>query len=263
MLRTPLYEDKLIFYMDNVVPQIPDTLIKEVDYIIEKCRSDSMLFKFCLITLFNKYGKSNIMGMDAVQVHIADKYYITDAWWSDEKFINELKERVAILKPLVLGKIAPDFQFLNVPTDHFKAAENDTALKRYPHAGILTSLSKISADFIVLLFWEANCSHCKKSVPEMYKIYKENLEAMGVKVISVSVLFGEDGKEKWVNFVNDHTLYDWINAWNPYDYQFKITYDVRTTPQIFILNKKKEIIGKRIGPEDVTGLIEAYKKQFP
>lgn len=263
LLRTPLYEDKIIYYLDNIIPQIPDTLISEVDKIIEKSRADSALFRFAVVTLFNKYGKSNIMGMDAVQVHIADKYYLTDAWWAEKKFIDELKERVAILKPLVLGKIAPDFQFLDVPAEHFKAAENDTALKRYPHAGVLKNLSQQNADFTVLLFWEATCSHCKKSVPEMYKIYKDSLEGMGVKVIAVSLLFGEDGKEKWVNFVNDHKLYDWTNAWNPYDYQFKITYDVRTTPQIFVLNNKNEIIAKRIGPEDVTGLIKAYKAQFP
>jgi hypothetical protein len=263
LLHTPLYEDKITNYLDNVAPQIPDTLIKEVDKIIDWCHNDSLLFKFVLITLFNKYGKSNIMGMDAVQMHIADKYYITGAWWSDIKFIDDLKERVTILKPLLLGKIAPDFQLLGVPADHFKMAENDTALKRYPHAGNLFNISMIDADFTVLLFWEATCSHCKKAVPDLYKIYKDNLEAMGVKVISISLLFGEDGKEKWVDFVNQHKLYDWINAWNPYDYQFKITYDVRSTPQIFILNRKKEIIGKRIGPEDITGLIKAYKSQFP
>lgn len=263
MLRTPLYEEKIVYYLDNVVPQIPDTLCKEVEKIIDKCRTDSILFKFTLITLFNRYGKSNIMGMDAVQVHIADKYYISEAWWSDKKFIDELKERVSILKPLLLGKVAPDFQILNVPAEHFKAAENDTALKKYPHAGRLTNISMIDANFTVLLFWESTCSHCKKVVPDMYKIYKDNLEVLGVKVIAISLLFGEDGKEKWVNFVNEHKLYDWINAWNPYDYQFKITYDVRSTPQIFILNRKKEIIGKRIGPEDVTGLINAYRTQFP
>ena len=85
---------------------------------------------------------------------------------------------------------------------------------------------------------------------------------MNVKVIAVSTLFGKDGKEKWVDFVNQHQLYDWINAWNPYDYQFKVTYDVRTTPQIYVLNKNKEIIGKKLGPQDIVGLIEAYKKHL-
>jgi thiol-disulfide isomerase/thioredoxin len=262
LLFTPLYEDKLIHFLDNVVIQIPDTLIKEIDKILDKTHSDSSLFRYVLITLFNKYGKSNIMGMDAVQVHIAEKYYIPFAWWSSADFIKELKERVAILDPILLGKKAPDVQLRYIPAEHFKTAANDTALKKYPHAGEFFNISDIQADFTVLLFWEATCSHCKTIVPQLYKVYQDSLKAMNVKVIAVSTLFGEDGKEKWVDFVNSHQLYDWVNAWNPYDYQFKITYDVRTTPQIYVLNKDKEIIGKKLGPEDIVGLIKAYKSHF-
>jgi thiol-disulfide isomerase/thioredoxin len=262
LLRTPLYEDKIMYYLEKVVPQIPDSINKEVDVLLDGARGDSTLFRYLLITLFNHYGNSNIMGMDAVQVHLAEKYYLQYAWWSDSKFIDELKDRVKILKPLILGNQAPNVELLVVPSEHFIAAANDSVMKRYPHIGKLMKIDDIQADYLVLLFWEATCSHCKKAVPEMYKIYKDKLEPMGVKVLAVSTLFGEDGKEKWVDFVNENKLYDWINAWNPYDYQYKITYDIRTTPQIFILDKDKKIIGKRIGPEQVPELIEMYKKQF-
>jgi thiol-disulfide isomerase/thioredoxin len=262
LLFTPIYEDKIMYYLEKVALQIPDSLIREVDMLIDGARKDSTLFRYLLITLFNHFGNSNIMGFDAIQVHLAEKYYLQDAWWSDEKFLKELKERVEILKPLQLGQIAPDIELLVVPPDHFKTAENDTTLKKYPHVGQLIKIHDIQAEFIVLFFWEATCSHCKKAVPKMYSIYKEQLEPIGVKVIAISTLFGEDGKEKWIDFVNNNHTYDWINAWNPYDYQYKIIYDVRTTPQIFILDKDKKIIGKRISPEQVPELIEAYKKQF-
>lgn len=262
LLRTPLYEDKIMNYLEKVVFQIPDTIIKEIDPIIDGARSDSALFRYLLITLFNHYGNSNIMGFDAIQVHLAEKYYLKDAWWSSEEFLKDLQERVEILKPLTLGNTAPDVELLFVPSEHFKTAANDTALKRYPHVGRLLKLHEIPADYLVLFFWEANCSHCKVAVPKMYSIYKEQLETMGVKVIAISTLFGEDGKEKWIDFVNKHQTYDWMNAWNPYDYQYKITYDILSTPQIFILDKDKKIIGKRIGPEQVPELIRAYKEQF-
>lgn len=259
LLRTPLYEDKIMNYLEKVIPQIPDSLNKEIDYLLEGARSDSALFRFLLITLFNHYGKSNIMGMDAVQVHIGEKYYLIDAWWSDEKFITDLEDRISKLKPLLIGKVAPDAQLLVVPSDHFRNAEADSAMKRYPHVGQLMNISDIRSDILVLLFWEADCSHCKKVVPELYKYYKDTLESMGVKVLAISTLFGEEGKEKWVDFVNKHKLYSWINAWNPYDYNFKVLYDIRSTPQIFILNSKKEIIAKRIGPEQVVEVINLYK----
>jgi len=169
-----------------------------------------------------------------------------------------LIERVAALEPLILGNVSPNIELLFVPTDHFKAAESDSMLKSYPHVGKLLHVHDLPGEYIVLVFWEANCSHCKKAIPSMYRIYKEQLEPKGIQVVSVSTLFGEDGKVKWVDFVNKNKLYDWWNAWNPYDYQYKIKFDIRTTPQIFILDKDRKIIGKRIGPEQIPEFIEMY-----
>ena len=261
LLRTPLYEDKIMTFINKVIPQMPDSIIPYVDLLIEKSRADSNLFRYMLITLFNHFATSNIMGMDAIYIHIADKYYLTQAWWSDKKFLDDLKDRVEKAKPLMLGKVAPDIQLMNVPADHFIAAETDTALKRYPHAGTQFNLHDVNSKYIVLVFWEADCGHCKTAIPKLHDIYEKSLKSRGdVKIVAVSTLFGEDGKIKWVDFVNKNKLYDWINAWNPYSYQFKIEYDISSTPQIFILDKDKKIVAKRIGPENVEGLIKMLDK---
>ena len=261
LLRTPLYEDKVMTYITKVIPQIPDTLIQQVDFLIDKSRADSNLFRFMLITLFNYFGKSNIMGMDAVQVHIADKYYIRDAWWSDEKFINDLKSRVEKARPLLIGKIAPDVQLMLVPMEHFKSALSDTALRRFPHVGTQITLQQVKAKMLVIIFWEADCGHCKTAVPELHAIYEKSLRPLDVKVLAISTLFGEDGKAKWVDFVNQHGLYGWLNAWNPYSYDFKLKYDVVTTPQIYILDENKKILAKKIGPEQVEEIVKSYLKK--
>ncbi|MBN2275660.1 MAG: DUF5106 domain-containing protein [Bacteroidales bacterium] len=260
LLRTPLYEDKVMNYFTRVIPQIPDSLIVEIDKLIEKTRSDSNLFRYMLITLFNHFGKSNYMGMDAVQIHIADKYYITDSWWSDPKFISDLKERVEKTKPLLIGKIAPDVELVQVPADHFIKAEHDSVLKKFPHAGTQFRLHQIESDFLVLMFWEVDCGHCKTSVPKMYEIFENRLKEKGIKVLAVSTLFGEDGKVKWTDFVNEHKLYNWINAWNPYSYDYKIKYDILSTPQIYLLDKNKKIIAKKIAVEQVEDIIDAFRK---
>lgn len=261
LLRTPIYEDKIMNYVMNVIPQIPDSIIPEIDMLINKSKADSSLFRFMLITLFNYYGKLNIMGMDAVQIHIADKYYITEAWWSDPKFITGLKERVEKQKPLLIGEKAINLELIEVPSEHFIKAENDTALKKFPHAGKPISLYSTESDFIVLLFWEADCGHCKKVVPKMYEIYQNDLKAKNVKVLAISTLFGEEGKIKWVDFVNKYGLYDWINAWNPYSYEYKVKYDILATPQILILDNNKIIVAKKIGPEQAGDIIDTLIKQ--
>lgn len=255
MLRTPLYEDKIMTYLNKVVPQVPDSLIPEVDRLIEKSRSDSGLFRFMLITLFNHYGKSNIMGMDAVQMHIAEKYYLPESWWSDEKFMTDLKNRVAKSLPLLIGKTAPDMELMLVPADHFKASIADTSLKTNPHVGLKLSMHQLKSKYLVLLFWEAECAHCKKAVPDLYRYYEQSLKDLGVSVLAISTLFGEDGKKQWIDFINEHGLYNWLNAWNPYSYQFKLDYDILSTPQIFLLDENKKILAKKIGPEQVEDIV--------
>jgi thiol-disulfide isomerase/thioredoxin len=260
LLRTPLYEEKVMTYLTKVIPQIPDSLILQVDYFLEHSRADSNIFRYMLITLFNHFGKSNIMGMDAVQVHIAEKYYIHDSWWSDDKFLTDLKARINKTKPLLIGCIAPEIELMLVPPDHFKTAQTDTALRRYPHVGSKIMLSQIQAKYLVLIFWEADCGHCKEIVPELYRSYQQKLQQLNIKVLAISTLFGEDGKIKWVDFVNEHGLYNWMNAWNPYSYDYKLKYDVVSTPQIYILDENKKIIAKKIGPEQVEEILVSLLK---
>lgn len=255
LLRTPLYEDKIISYLTRIIPQVPDSIIPETDFIIEKSMSDSTLFRYVLVTLFNNYGKSNIMGMDAVQMHIAEKYYLKHSWWSDSAFIADLKDRVEKTVPLLIGKIAPDVDLMSVPADHFVSAAQDTALKRYPHVGTRIMLHDIRTEYTVLAFWEADCGHCKTAIPELHKAYEETLKNYSVTVVAISTLFGEEGKEDWTDFVNEHKLYGWINAWNPYSYEYKLKYDIVSTPTIFILDRDKKIIAKKISPEQVTEII--------
>ncbi|MBN2215691.1 MAG: DUF5106 domain-containing protein [Bacteroidales bacterium] len=259
LLRTPLIEDKVMDFVTRVIPQIPDSIIPYLDNILDKSKADSNVFRFMLITIFNHFARSNIMGMDAVYIHLAEKYYVNDSWWSDEKFITDLKERIEKAKPLLIGRKAPNMELMMIPAGHFIAAENDTAMKRFPHIGSKIILENIDAKYLVVVFWETDCGHCKTVIPQLYEIYEKSLKDKDIKVLAVSTLFGEEGKMKWVDFVNKHKLYDWMNAWNPYSYQYKIQYDILSTPQFFLLDQDKKIIAKRIGPEQIEPLINAYE----
>jgi thiol-disulfide isomerase/thioredoxin len=247
-------------YLSNVIVQHPDSIIKETDMLLERVRHDSSLFRYMLITLFNHYGKSNIMGMDAVQVHLAEQYYINNAWWSSDKFIADLKERIAALKPLLIGSKAPNAQLRVLPADHFILAEKDTAVKKFPHAGWFVHVHDIEAKYLVLAFWEANCSHCKKIIPQLYRLYNDTLSELSVEVLAISTLFNVEGKVQWIDFVNKYELYNWMNAWNPYSAEYKSTYDIRSTPQLFLLDDEKNILAKRIGPKQIVELVNELEK---
>jgi thiol-disulfide isomerase/thioredoxin len=256
LLRTPFYEQKLMTYIEKVVPQHPDSLIREVDMLIGKSRSDPQLFRYMLITLFNHFAQSQIMGMDAVYIHIADRYYIPEADWSDPEFISKLKERVEKSMPTLIGSKATDIQFVELDTDHFLQAAEDEELKKNPYVGRYRTLYDVDAKFTILYFWESDCSHCKVSTPALHNVY-QRLKPKGVEVIAFNNLGGEEGKVKWINYINENGYYDWINCWNPYDFGYKTIYDILSTPQLYVLDEDKTIIAKRIGPEQAEKIIES------
>jgi len=256
LLRTPFYEQKIMTYIEKVVYQAPDTLIKEVDMLISKSRTDDQLFRYMLITLFNYFAKSQIMGMDAVYIHIAEHYYIPEAHWSDPEFISKLEERVEKSKPTLIGQKAEDFQLVNVSSDHIIAAADNEEIKKDPYVGDFFNLYDIQAAYTILYFWEADCGHCKTGTPALYETF-QRLKEKDVKVVAMHMLGGEEGKVKWINFVNEHGLYDWINCWNPYDFGYKDLYDVATTPSLYLLDKDKKILAKKIDAEQVEKIIES------
>ena len=257
LLHTPLYEPKIMTYLNKVVPQHPDSLILAVDKLIEMSRDNEVLFRYMLITLFNNYAESKLMGMDKVYFHIAEKYYIPYASWSSKDFIDKLSENLEKSKATFIGNIAPDFELKGIPRDHFAMAEMDTAIKQDPHIGFNFMLSQIPAEYTLLYFWEADCGHCQKSTPKLYEVF-EKYKDQGVQVLAVHVINSVEGKVKWVDFVNEHELYDWINCWSPYDNDFRKQYNLLSFPQLFLLDKDKKIVAKSLTPEQADDILNRF-----
>ncbi len=257
LLHTPLYEPKVKTYINQVVPRHPDSLIVAVDNLIKRSRSRDEIFRYMLITLFNNFAESKIMGMDKVYFHIAEKYYIPEATWSSKDFIDQLQENLEKSKPTFIGNIAPDFELKGIPKDHFLMAEMDTVIKKDPHVGYSFRLSQIPAAYTLLYFWEADCGHCKKSTPALYKVY-EKYRDQNVQALSVHVINSVEGKTKWVDFVNEHETLDWINCWSPYDNEFRKLYNLQSFPQLFLLDKDKKILAKSLSAEQADEILGRF-----
>ena len=234
LLRTPFIESKLKEFFKNIVLTQPDSLTKESIKVCELARKNKYFFQYIVIYTTNYFETSQIMGMDRVFVNLADKYYLSDqCWWADSTIISKIGERVTKIKPNMLGEIAPDLKMEDVN-------------------GQWQQLKFMKADFIILIFWEPNCGHCKKEVPKLYELYK-TLRDKGVEVFAV---YTQNDTTEWKKFINEHGL-DWINVYDKYHFtNFRNLYDIYSTPVIYILDKNKIIIAKRIGVEQIEKFLE-------
>jgi thiol-disulfide isomerase/thioredoxin len=254
LLHTPLYEGKIINYITKAVPQHPDSLIVAVDYLLDGSKKDVELYRYMLITLFNHFAESKFIGMDGVYFHIAEKYYIPDASWSSPEFITKLQENLESNKPTLIGQIAPNLILRQIPEEHFGMAAQDTAIKKDPYIGHDFYIHDVEAPYTILYFWEADCGHCQKATPILHEVY-ERLKDKGLEVICVHVINTIEGKEKWIDFVNENNLLGWINCWSPYSNEFRKLYNLQSYPQLFILDKDKKIVAKRVTPEQAESII--------
>ena len=234
LLRTPFVQGRVDMYFDRLLLQIPDTISKYATKVIERTRPSPRMFQYMVSHLLNKYQTSNIMGMDAVFVHIAEQYYLSGLTpWVTPEIIEKIRERVNDLKPNLIGQIAPN-------------------VSMWDANGRVVSLHSVKGEATVVYFWEPTCSHCLKVTPELKKIY-DKFRNRGVSVVAV---YTQGDRDAWVEHVAKHEL-NWINLWDPNrSSNYHKLYDIFSTPVLYVLDRDKRIVAKRIGVEALERFLE-------
>ena len=98
---TPLYHNKLEKYFKSVIYPMPDSIIKEVDYVVEKSKANDDIFKYTVHYLLGYYERSKIMGMDGIFSHIGLNYYTHDlAFWVDSAQVEKVQDRARKIAPI-------------------------------------------------------------------------------------------------------------------------------------------------------------------
>jgi thiol-disulfide isomerase/thioredoxin len=238
LIRSPVLGGKYDQYFRQVVIQMPDSIIREADRLLDMSSVNADVFQYTAVWIMNRYATSELMGMDAVVVHMADKVYLAGkAPWASEEYLSDLGKRVERLRPNLIGMQAPE-------------------LLMNSFTGYYVSLYDIRADFTIIYFWEPDCGHCKEATPKLKEFYNKNKES-GIEVFAVCT---QPDREKWEKYIAENGL-SWINGWDPQRLsRFDFLYNVESTPLVYILDHDKKIIAKRLAVEDIGSFLDAYRK---
>jgi len=234
-LYTPFYQTKLETWYKNVLYPAYDSVKPYVYQFLEDVKPHKRIFQFACSFFLNSSINSNFMGMDALFVDLANDYYFSgEAFWANEESMEKIRENVLFKKDNLIGNIAPDL-----------------TLESFD--GEFINLHQIDAELTILLIYEPNCSHCKVFVPEFHKDVYLPYKDKGLEVYAI---YSMDNKEEWTTFLTEHDLFDWINVWDEQHVsRFKITYDARQTPGVYVLDKNKKIIAKKMTVEQLIGIV--------
>lgn len=241
IIRTPVYHNKLERFMTKTIYQVPDSIIKEATLLVDKTKESKELFKYTVFWITQHFETSKQMGMDAVFVHMAKNYYMTgQAFWADSTTVAKIGERAQKLTYSLIDNVAPNLIM------------NDTA-------GKVEILHATPTDYTIAYFWDPECGHCKKVTPKVKEFYDTFKKELSVEVYAVNTNTKE--RDSWLEYIKENKL-DWINVEDPEQKTaYKYLYDIYSTPVIYLLDKDKKIIAKRIGAEDLENFIRHHKKK--
>jgi thiol-disulfide isomerase/thioredoxin len=250
IIRTPFFLPKLENYFRSVISPVPDSIIKESDYMLLLARSSPEMYKFLLNWFTDEYINPKYMGQDAVFVHLFDKYHSKGvSSWLNAKQLKAISDRAYMLMSNLIGEQAANLQMVD-------------------SNGISKSLYNIKADYTVVCFWDPTCGHCRVQVPRLDSIYNAKWKKEGVKMYGV--LTETNDFDQWKKFINENKMNDWVNVYET-DAQRKIIeqskqpsykqlYDVIQTPTLYLLDKDKKIIAKKLTMEQMDDVLDVKIK---
>ncbi len=231
IVRTPVFYRLLDRYFNKYVPQHQDTLVREIDRVLGMATHPE-LFKYVLLTLFNRYRDSKILGMERVPYHMYTRYYKGGkADWVNQEFLDDWDKRIANWHHNLHGDTLQDFA-LNSPE------------------GNIVSLREIQSPLVVLVFWDPECSHCKQYLPGIVALHKEFSDR--VTFVGINTMREYD---KWISGIRDNQL-TWINLYDAQEtVDFRVRYDIAGTPMMYLLNENDVVLWKRIPPQNLREII--------
>ena len=241
-VRTPFLQRKVERYIKELTVQVPDSLIKEADYVVNKAivGNNKEVKYYTIYYITSPYEKPTVNGTDGLFVHMFEKYYATGIMTvSDSSTLKSIGERVATMKPNLVGKafVAP------VISDTLRRPINFASSK---------------ADYTVVFFYSPTCGHCRESAPKLQK-FVDAYKGKGVDVVAIAI---DQDFAEWKKFIREFKLGNAINGMDLANRtNYAKQYDVWTTPTIYVLDKSKKIIARKLPVEQVEDFMLFHKKQ--
>jgi thiol-disulfide isomerase/thioredoxin len=203
---------------------------------IEKVRNgNSMVYGWMVDYFFNGYESFNIeKGIKMLQPYLDDPNCLT----TKRQAINK---RLKGMETLIPGTIAPNIFMHDAENMPFE-------LNTY----------KTEKNYILLLFWSADCSYCKESVEKLYPWYQQQEVQQRIDIVTISVDETDTEIQAWQQKINK--LIGWIHLRPAEGLRSKVAgdYYILGVPVMILLNAKtKEIISLPESAEQLDKLLSS------
>ena len=236
LLNTPAIAGNLDRYISELTPQNADSINAAADALLQQVLDKKEYYRFFANAITLKYqpGRAEIMDPEAVYVHMIRNYFTPErAFWADTMMLYGLQNQADMMAQSLVGEKATN---LIVPG-------LDGESKR---------LFAETAPYVIVFIYNPECDHCIKETPKLLKWYEKNKARAAVYALALDT---EDAK--WKEFVKEFGIQEWTNVFDPSNQAIFKTYFVDSTPELYLLNADRTIIGKNLKTEELDAAIAA------
>jgi hypothetical protein len=239
-MPVPVYQQKINEYLDKLFIPAPDSLEKAIDFIVSKAKTNQETYKYAVWTCMTKYQRAEIMGLDEVYVKLYDKYFASGEmdFWANAKLKKSVKDEADRFRKSLVGQIGANLIML----------DNDLKPR---------SMYDLKNKYTVLFIFDPDCGHCKEETPRLVDFYNKNKKKFDLEVFAVSA---DTSMAKMRNFIKDMKT-EWVTVNGPRTYvgSYQDLYDAITTPSLYVLDRQKKIVGKKIPTEHLEDFLVHYE----
>lgn len=249
---TTFFEDKVDRYFNQLVSPHPDSVNKEMDYMLSFAKANAEMERFLLLRFVNRYYSQKYMWEDAVFVHLYEKYFATNPpSWLSEQGKKTITDRAYSLMANIFGSPASEIQL------------PDTA-------GKTMSLYGVKKEYTLVVFWDPLCGHCKETLPKIDSVYTTRWKAQGLGIYAVAK--ENDGtKNDWLKFIREKNIGNWNHVYYSKEAEkervnnnvpgYSQLYDVQSFPTLYLLDKEKRIVAKKLSFEQIDEILQLKLKE--
>jgi thiol-disulfide isomerase/thioredoxin len=242
-LPRPVYQEKVKEYLNKLYAQVPDTIMKAIEGLVEKAKKNPETYKYLVWNCIFLYQNPEIMGLDEVFVRLYDKYFDSGAmdYWIAASMKKSVKDYADKLRTSLVGKTGANLIM------------QDQNLQP-------KSMYDIKNKYTILWIYDPECGHCKEETPKLVEFYNKNRAKFDVQVYSVA---SDTSLAKMKNFIKTMKIESWVNVNGPRSYlpqHYSKLYYAESTPAIYILDRSHKIIAKKLPVKQLEDFFTRHEK---
>lgn len=240
----PALDRRLEEYLEAIRTEPAEIQKQEADFLIEVC-SDSLIRQRTALKLYRHYVSSPVMGLDAVAIHLYDKWFATGkVRMKDDAELYGAKLFAGINRNSLIGCKAPRMELQDADGNP------------------VTIMTPEESGWRILFFYDTGCPKCKLESTMLKSMFENH----SYPVTLYAIYIGSD-KDAWQRYVSERLDFDispgkTVHLWDP-DLTGNIGYGygVFQTPKIFLVAPDGAIVGRKLDTPALEQLLNVNLPQ--